>query len=276
VQAEALIRSNHWRTSAGLAPVNANAQIEQAALAHASFMATTPQASCWPGVHNEVQSCAGFTGADPGARMTAAGYSWTAYGEVINWEPDADSAIDGWVWTVYHREPFMDFHLVEVGFARAASTQAGRTLQNDVMDFGSTSASTFSMPIQPWVFPVPGQIDVPTSFRGDLEGPTPPGPGGGAWPSGVSSGPVVSVHFPGSNWTITDHHLFYAAAGQCNDVPHTYISFQNDPNLNRGGPSNDVFLYANSSLLGGTQYVVSVTGTYGGAPYQRAWLFTTH
>ncbi len=276
-QQAALVRANHWRTAAGLAPLNGDAQIQAAATAHAQYLQNTPQASCWPNPHQEVMTCGGFTGVNMGDRMTTAGYQWSRASEVINWESDAEHAIDGWMWTVYHRQSFLDYRMVDTGYAYRDGQFGGRPATHNVMDFGLPRSSSPQAPAGPVVFPVPGLTNVPRSFRGDLEGPTPPAPGGGAtaWPRGVSSGTVVSMHFPGNNWTITDHHLFSAADSACTEVAHTYISKDNDPNLNRGTPSNDVFLYANEPLAAATEYVVSMSGTWNGQEFTRTWAFTT-
>jgi hypothetical protein len=277
-QVLALTRANRWRTAAGLSPFNASAQIEQAATAHARFMATTPQAQCWPNPHNENQGpgCDGFTGRSMADRMTAAGYSWSRASEVIDWEATPETAVDGWIWTVYHRQPFMDWHLVDVGYGREEGPFGGRPAQHNVMDFGTPQGDDSARaPRHPVVFPVPGQVDVPPAFRGDLEGPTPPGPGGGAWPRGVSSGTVVSVHFPHNRWNISSHRLLRVSGGMCEEVPHTFISHENDDNLNRGTPSNDVFLYANQPLDSQVEYVVRLEGTFDGFAWNRTWAFTT-
>lgn len=275
-QRAALVRANRWRTAAGLTPFNAHAQIEQAASAHARFMATTPQATCWPNPHNENQAgCDGFTGRTMGDRMTAAGYSWSRASEVINWEPEPERAVDGWIWTVYHRQPFMDWRLTEVGYGRASGPFGGRTAQHNVMDFGTPRGAQGTAPAEPVVFPVPGQTDVPPAFRGDLEGPTPPAPGGAAtWPRGVASGTVISVHFPNSNWNITSHRLLRADGGTCTEVEHTFVTRATDRNL-ANTMSNDVFLYANQPLSPQAEYVVRVEGTFNGASWSRTWAFTT-
>ncbi len=274
-QLAALVRANHWRTAAGIAPINANAQIQAAANAHVQFMATNPQSGCWANPHQETASCAGFTGRSMADRMSAAGYQWSLAGEVINWEGTANAAIDGWIWTVYHRQPFMDFAFTETGYGYADGTLGGRMVTHNVMDFGAPQSGSPTAPTHPVVFPVPGQTGVPPSFMGWLEGPTPPWPAGGAWPSGRTSGTVVSMHFPSDAWTVTDHRMYTNQAQACAEIPHFYIDHDNDPNLNRGSPANDVFLYANSPLSSGFEYVVSVTGTFNGAAFTRTWAFTT-
>lgn len=276
-QRAGLVRANRWRTAAGLAPLDGESNADQAATAHAQFMASNA-ASCWAGAHfqNNTAGCTGFTGRDPGARLTAAGYQWSTYGEVIDWEDTPARAVDGWIWTVYHRKPFLRWEFVHVGYGRVNGPYNGRTAFHNVMDLAAprsgrsgTRHSTFA------IFPVPGQTDVPTGFRGDLEGPTPPAPGTlGAWPRGLSSGTVISAHFNDNNFTVTSHELFKSNpdSNLCDPVEHTMISTANDANL-RSSP--DVFLYANAELTAQTEYVVRLRGTLGGANFERSWAFTT-
>lgn len=287
-QREALNRANYWRTSTGITALNANAQVEQAAQAHSHFMATTPQTMCWPGVHQEVESgCAGFTGINSWDRMTTAGYAWMQASEVINWDSTTQAAVDAWMWTVYHRQPFLNWKLVDMGYGTEhGPLGSGQANHNDINFATPRAGRTGDQPAGPVVFPVPGQTDVPTAFNGWLEGPTPPAPGGAArWPSGRPSGTVISMHFPTAptsamvpnGWTVTEHHIFLSNPGamSCEEVPHTFISYETDANLRRSGPASDVFMYADQPLTAGTQYVARIVGTSGGAAFTRTWGFTT-
>lgn len=261
-QKAALVRANHWRTTAGLLALDANAKIEQAATAHANFMATNDRNKCWPGAHDENLTCKGATGQWPWDRMEAAGYDWSGASEVINWANDAERAVDEWMWTVYHRQPFMDYGMLETGFGYADG--GGKT--NNVMDFGIAKGASAKAPEKPAVFPLPGQTQVPLGFSG-AESPQPPAPDTG-WPSGQ----IVSLHFPTKTWAVTEHHLFSTAGGMCVEVPHVYIDRTNDDNLK---DANDVFFYANMPMTNGTEYVAEVVGTMNGAAFKRTWAFKT-
>ncbi|MBK8172485.1 MAG: CAP domain-containing protein [Sandaracinaceae bacterium] len=252
----ALVRANHWRTAAGLPAFDANASINTAAQAHAHFMATTPE-SCHAGAHNEVSSgsCPGFTGANPWDRMNAAGFDGYAYAEVIDWETGANDAVDGWIWTVYHREPFMDITYNVVGY--------GTEDDNNVMDFGGTRSPSNLPESEPALFPVPGQTAVNPSFNGAYEGPMPPVPDDGSWPSGT----VVSVSFP-SDMTITSHALYDAG---CNPVAHSAHSPADDSNAGDGF----FYMYANSPLEADTLYTAEVHAMIGSTPWSAIWSFTT-
>lgn len=269
-QRQALVRTNRWRTAAGLPPLHANAQLEQAAVAHSRFMAGNP-ANCYPGAHSQVEAgCMGFTGATPFVRINATGYRFAAAGEVINWEPTPTRAIDGWIWTVYHRTPFQDPTYTEVGFGAVRSARS-----NNTMEFGRAQGMAPQSLTEPSLFPPPGTADVPAAFQGNLEGPTPPVPRSTrAWPSGA----VVSVMFPSVNFTIATHKLY---DGMCREVVHSAFRAPNAPEVaDAAADSNNrnprfVFLYGDARLQPGTRYTVELRGTLEGAPWARVWAFTT-
>lgn len=277
-QQQALARANYWRTAAGLEPLSSNTELEQAATAHAQFMATNPQ-SCWPGAHsqNNTAGCRGFTGRSPGDRLSAAGYQNMGWSEVIDWADTPDAAIDEWIWTVYHRAPFMSWEFTQMGYGVARGPFGGRTANHNVVDFGIPRGMAGTRPPEMALFPPAGAQGVRAYFRGDLEGPTPPGPGlVRPWPQGVSSGTVVSMHF-GSDTFIIQSHEFYrsnprAMRPECDAVVHTFISRENDTNLMN---ARHVFLYANEQLQPRTEYVARIKGTHDGRPFDRSWAFTT-
>lgn len=269
-QRAALQRANMWRTSAGLAPLNANAELEQAATAHSQFMVSNPS-SCWPGAHNEVMnaSCRGFTGAAPGARATAAGYRPAALGEVINWESTPAASIDGWIWTVYHRFPFVNPDYTEVGFAAVPGTFSGRRTNFNTMEFARPSGAAAGVLAEPAVFPPPGQTGVPVLFRGNLEGPTPPLPATGRWPSG----PVITVTFPTQEFELTVHKVYDVA---CTEVPSSYFTARTSTDSNvRNLARRIAFFYPDAPLAASSEYTVEVRGTVDGQPWSRVWRFTT-
>jgi uncharacterized protein YkwD len=273
----ALERTNYWRTAAGLDPVNASDKLERAALAHSRFMAANVSA-CWPGAHRQsnASNCTGFTGVTPSDRIQAEGYRLVQTGEVINWESTPARAIDGWIWTVYHRTPFQDPSYTEVGFAAAPGRPGDMRRFHNTMEFARPSGASSRALTEVSLFPPPGTTGVPAGFRGDLEGPTPPLPEGGAWPSGQ----VISLMFPSNDFTITTHTLYDAT---CNEVAHsTYRAasvseariVNSLPDMNNRN-ERFVFLYANRALTRNTQYTMEVRGTVQGTAWSRVWSFTT-
>jgi uncharacterized protein YkwD len=256
-QLAALVRANHWRTPGGLTPLNANAAMQQASVAHAHFMSINP-AGCYPGAHQEVMSsggttCVGFTGMQPWDRLTAAGYQWSTVGEVIDSAADGTTAVDEWIWTVYHREPFLDAQYLDVGF--------GLENRNAVMDFAARSAGSTTKQI---VFPLPGQTGVKPDFNGSQEGPTPKPPATKGWPSGT----VISVTFSAA-YTIVSHQLYDAA---CQPVVHTaHGAFDGDTNAG----NRFFYMFADAPLARGTTYTAQVSATIGGSAWSQTWAFVT-
>src|SRR5262249_1434657 len=150
-------------------------------------------------------------------------------GEVVNWERTPEAAVDRWLWSVYHRSPFMNPRFLQEGYGVAEGGAGGRGYHH-VMDFGAKAGEVTRTDI--WGFPVPGQVDVPVQFEGWLEVPTPPSPAGGSWKEADGpSGQVVSIHFPTVGWSIAEHHIYKHTADACQELEHTLISKDNDPNL---------------------------------------------
>ena len=268
-QRAALQRANRWRTAAGLAPLNAHAQLEQAAGAHAHYLSTNPEAQCWSNAHAELSSCSGYTGVSAGPRAAAAGYRYRLVTEVIDWRPTVEDAVDTWIWTVYHRRSFFNPVLVDVGYGRRYGPYHARQEFHNVMDFGQPSTGNPALPAAPAVFPLPGQVDVPIAFDGARESPLPAAPPAG-WPSGA----VISAHPPAAAFTITTPKLFRANDGACTEVSHRFLARNVDPNLEERD-SNEVFLYADAPLAPSTEYVVQLEGMFAGRAYARTWAFTT-
>ncbi|MFF8432094.1 sigma-70 family RNA polymerase sigma factor [Streptomyces sp. NPDC016566] len=96
---------NKERAAAGCGPLTENAQLEKAAQAHSDDMAarnffdhTNPD------------------GADPGQRITAAGYRWSTYGENIAMgQQTPQSVMDSWMNSPGHRANILNCSFKEIG-----------------------------------------------------------------------------------------------------------------------------------------------------------------
>jgi hypothetical protein len=157
---EALEQTNCYRNLMGLSRGKLNAQLDDAAQAHADYMYGLGTIT-----HQESSSEDGFTGEWVDDRMEAAGYSLeygTMFSEVVAYGYGPAQSIDGWVGTVYHRVPFTMPTWLEQGFG-----------QTDLF-----SSMSFVTPIpdgehQAVIFPADGQTDVPIDFDSDSEIPDP-------------------------------------------------------------------------------------------------------
>lgn len=103
-------------------PVLADATLEQTASGHTAWMQQV----------NGNISHTGAGGTDPGARLDAAGYLWSAVGEnVARGYDDARSVIDAWLASAGHCANIMGANFTVVGYAMAApagNAQAYSTL----------------------------------------------------------------------------------------------------------------------------------------------------
>jgi hypothetical protein len=128
----------------------------------------------------------------------------------------------------------------------------------DTIDFGT---GTKSDKTKTAVYPYPGQTDVPTSFDGSREGPTPPEPPSG-WPSGLP----ITVY--AQNFTADSHVI--TLDGSTDPISHQWLA-EDDPTL----PSYAKFLYTDAPMMANTTYHVVVSGTISGTAKTFDWTFTT-
>ncbi|MEJ0106013.1 MAG: CAP domain-containing protein [Bacteroidota bacterium] len=93
-----------------------NDKLAKAAYDHSADMKT-----------NNYFSHTGLDGSDPGQRITAAGYSWTTYGEnIANGYTTEQAVMDGWLKSEGHCKNIMDADFKDMGAGREGNywTQA--------------------------------------------------------------------------------------------------------------------------------------------------------
>ena len=158
---------NTLRLAMGVECAKLVLDLDASATAHCDFYAAnTGNMMCEGGSispHDEVMGCTGFTGADPGARVAAAGYVGRGWGEVMAFNDDPLKAVDQWVNSVWHRTPLLSPWWDVMGYGNAAKC--------DVIDLGPGTQSP-STAIA--MYPYAGQTNVVRSFNGAEEGPVPP------------------------------------------------------------------------------------------------------
>lgn len=114
VQATAFNEFNAFRAIEGLGPVRQNANIDIAAKNHAAYVQTNQSGA---DAHHEIAGNPGFTGAEPGDRVIAAGYASIYTTEVIAFEGIQMTSVQTLLSTVYHRNAMMTQGLTDVGIA---------------------------------------------------------------------------------------------------------------------------------------------------------------
>ncbi|MYZ07519.1 CAP domain-containing protein [Streptomyces sp. SID2999] len=100
---------NAERAKVGCSPVELNSTLSKAAQDHSADMAA----------HNTM-SHTGSDGSDPGSRITAAGYQWSAYGENVAYGyATPEQVMDGWMNSPGHRENILNCSYKEIGVGLA-------------------------------------------------------------------------------------------------------------------------------------------------------------
>jgi hypothetical protein len=155
----AVERTNCYRNIMGLQAASLDPRLDTAAQAHADYMLANNVLS-----HDEQQGASGFTGTWAWDRAAAAGYSCNgcSIGEVVAFGVGPAAAVDIWVDSVYHRVPFTSQSWLAGGFGRAG-LYTGMTIVSSYPEVADKAV----------IYPVNGQIDVPTTFDSDTEWPDP-------------------------------------------------------------------------------------------------------
>lgn len=122
---------NQERLAQGIAPVQLATALTQASRKHSHDMAD-----------NHFTSHTGSDGSTPGERMSEAGYTWSAWGEIIAWGfgGDAASVFEWWMNSPTHRAIILDpkYKHFGVGYASQAGSDWGYYW---TVDFGVPASS---------------------------------------------------------------------------------------------------------------------------------------
>ncbi|MEU9284379.1 CAP domain-containing protein [Streptomyces sp. NPDC048275] len=106
-QVVALVNSE--RSKAGCSPVTLNAKLSKAAQDHSADMAS----------HSNM-SHTGSDGSDPSQRITAAGYTWSTYGENVAYGYSTpEEVMAGWMSSPGHKENILNCDFKEIGVGLA-------------------------------------------------------------------------------------------------------------------------------------------------------------
>ncbi|MCB9785838.1 MAG: hypothetical protein H6744_03990 [Deltaproteobacteria bacterium] len=252
------------RAAVGLPMPEQIAGINAAAQAHAEYyvahVAQYSAAHLSPHEENPAWP-EGYTGASAGDRLVAQGVTPGFWSEVMAFTGSAEASLDGWMETLYHREPLVHPNMVRWGFGIARAGQARAEVIDSIN--GQVSATGSGADLGPALWPVRGATEVPTRWDG-LETPKPPLPAGQSYPSG----PIVTATFERS-------HALSLAEGSLRDpagetVPAQVQSPDNDPYL-----TSTWAIYAYAPLAARTRYTVTFHGQVDGADTLLTWEFTT-
>jgi uncharacterized protein YkwD len=241
---------NTERQRHGLGPLRMQAQLQQAAQAHADYLALHRRVS-----HLQEPGTAGFSGQRPLARAQAAGYAGKG-NEVaelfVIGLTDAQAALDQLLSGPYHRHFLLWAAASEVGIGLSA--QPGL-----VIAMGSAAPASGGAD---WVlWPPPGARDVPPAAC--CERPRPAGLDEFGTPVSVQARPgerlaVHHFHLRDADGRVVSTQLLHAATDEhLRSVPHI------------------AYLLPLQPLQAGQRYGVELDVEAGGRRLQRQWSFET-
>lgn len=247
----ALNAENAARVAMGIPCASLVLTLCTSALNHCNYYtANQGSATCKASsAHSEISGCPQFTGADPGTRIKAAGYTGGGWSECMAFSGNPAGAVKMFIDSVYHRTPVLSPWYRDMGYGSGTGC--------DTIDFGQGTSTAKTVTA---VYPYDGQSGVPVSFNGAQEGPTPPVP-----PSGWPSGYPITLY--GQGITVISHQI--VVDGTSTPLAHQWLD--GDSTLG----STVKVLYTDAPLTANTTYRVTIVGTTSSGSVSFDWTFTT-
>ena len=251
-----LDRTNCYRAIMGLASAQLEPHLDVASQNHAEYMATNGVIT-----HQEDDDLDDYSGEWVWDRAENAGYEWpngTVMMETVSVGYGPEAAVDGWVNSVYHRLPFTSPELVETGFGQEDRYSS----MTFVAPFPYTKATSV-------LYPVDGQVDVPTAFNSDQEVPDPA-------PDATYVGPPITVSVGATSMPGTDQNPFNlqlseaSLEGPDGEVGLITLLPDDDPNLLYG-----LALIPEEPLSPDSEYTLKIAYTWAGGDEDLETTFTT-
>jgi uncharacterized protein YkwD len=261
IAADAFNWMNYRRAQNGLPAVERQTQLDQAAAAHANYIALNGDGEG----HDETPGKPGFTGAKPIARTQAAGYTNSSVSENI---AGGGVGVGGSVLTdvlldaPYHRSSQLNI-FTQAGVATRDWTDARNATWNwtsYVINFGAPVMPT-GMKNKIWTYPRSGQVDAYLDWMAyETPNPIPDY-------EGKRVGYPITLHAPGQNLRLESLQLMDSQGAQ---VAGRLVSSMN------GAALRDYAIWIPlAALNAGTTYTAHAKGTLEGKAYQVQWSFKT-
>ncbi|MGF6440546.1 CAP domain-containing protein [Paraburkholderia youngii] len=263
IESATFTRLNAARTQCGLPALVENTYLDKSVVAHANYEMANSIAS-----DTETAGTTGYTGINYTTRAQVAGFpTGVSVGGVstgfyttatLTNDGYAEQYITGLESGVYHVGVLMA-PAVDVGIGSVSETFNNFPELWASLAFGGSKTAVSNGPA---TFPCQGSTDLP--YSGTAETPTPPNTSG-TWGTPIAVIGNMSDTITLTSGTISD------SSGNSQTMQLLYST--NDPNKEL--PAYMATAYPAAALKPNTQYSVSITGTYNGVSFSRAFTFTT-
>ena len=262
---------NAERQRCGFGTLAQNANLDQAALAHANWQLLNNTYS-----HTETTGTTGFTGATPTNRATAAGYSPSgsvseslAFGTSPSKSGRGEAGIRELLSAPYHAATMLD-SARDVGISVRSPIDLGLSSLIPVTQVSPGLSTTFQLLASDTVATYPCANTAGVNYRLTNEDPSPvPDRNLRTRPVGH---PVIVMVRRGNTLVISSASMSKLSDGQSVAL-RTPITRANDPNSVLLG--NVGYIIADAALEVSTSYAVTINGTNNGAPFTKSFSFTT-
>jgi uncharacterized protein YkwD len=264
---------NAERAHCGFGILAQNAQLDRAAAAHTQYELLNHIFV----THEEIAANPGFTGADPGARGKAQGYTGgvgevAAASTVMPGANSGESLIRLWLSAPYHESGLLNNYR-DLGISVLADSDNTR---RGIIDLGVAANALPQMMASADIitYPCDGSTGVNRQLRGESPSPV-PGRVLGIRPIGT---PVLIRVRSGNTLVVTSASMVKISGGQVIAL-RPAIGSSNDPNgINGVSPYLDIstaYIAPDAALEPNAQYQMGVNGTNNGVPFSRNFTFTT-
>ncbi|WP_151447780.1 CAP domain-containing protein [Lacisediminimonas profundi] len=251
---------NYRRQQVGLGALARSVPLDRAAQAHSDYQKLNNVIS-----HEETPGAPGYTGAELGERIAAAGYTFTsgryAYGEVISATGSVSgfAAAEDLITAIYHRFVIFEPTFFQAG-SGSATVQGGYTYFTT--NFTADGLGNGLGPAGFVTYPRPSQQNTPTNFLSDREIPDPV-------PDRNEVGFPISIH---ADITSTVKVSSFTVRPQSGGILAAKL-LSRDTDVET--PSSAAALVPLDPLTPKTVYEVQFSGTINDTPVTRNWSFTT-
>jgi len=214
-------------------------------------------------VHIEDPNQPDFVGVNSNNRAAYFGYSQNTSEDAFPGQTAAGS-VDGWIATVYHRNPILAYANTDIGFGLSGAN----TMTQSVMDCGNPRGGAPASRLLN-TYPVNGQNNVGLTFSGESPSPLPAGV--------TSSGFPISLQISQPTFTpgIATAATYQLTDSTGNAIPTYNIDATNDPNP-AYHPADTYFILPQQPLSPASTYNAQIAGIdTQGNPFRVAWSFNT-
>jgi len=249
--AKVVERINLYRKAAGVEPVSVDPALTKGCSAHAAYLVANVDHPSTEGLglHAEDAKLPGYT--KEGERAGKA--------SVIFLGLEGESAVDGWMGSLFHRIPLLQSRLRKIGYGAARGGPAKVTVVLDATNgLGPGKDSTVVL------YPAEDQKDVPVAFVPEIPDPIPDSL------SNRAGYPVTAIFAEGA--LIKDAKASLKD-GDGNDVAVWFSSPEKPAAADY--QRNTVGLIPKKPLKPETAYTATVSALVRGKPWSRTWTFTT-